>query len=59
MISNQHLVLGRTGGSRMSVSRAFLLYRSPERDTPSLRSHSMTAAETRTLARDSLRAESF
>lgn len=32
------------------------MYRSPERDRPSLRSHSMLAAEPRALARDSFRA---
>lgn len=43
----------------MSVSKAFLLYKNPERDMPSLRSHSMTVSETRALARDSLRVESL
>lgn len=53
------LVLRRIGVSGMSVCRVCLLSRSPERDRPSLRSHSMTAAEPRALARDSLRAESL
>ena len=55
----QHLVLERTGGAGlgMSVSGALLLHRSPERDRPSLRSHSMRAAVSSVLARDSLRAE--
>lgn len=35
------------------------LLRSPEKDRPSLRSHSMRAAEARVLARDSLRVESL
>lgn len=34
-----------------------MLHRSPERDRPSLRSHSLTAAVSSVLARDSLGAE--
>lgn len=54
-----YLVFRRLGVSGISVFRARPSYRSPERDRPSLRSHSMTAAEPRALARDSLRAESL
>ena len=48
---------GLGGGLGMSASGALLLYRSPERDRPRLRSHSTTAAVSSILARHSLRAE--